>query len=411
VIVAPSLDGTDIGEVYSAFQLVKALSEQTDVTVLASSRPGRKPLAEQLPDARVLTWPEPAFLIRHFERLNAALKPALPIFFRQARNWIRQALRKGEGIDIAHQIVPQAMRYACPLRGLGIPYVVGPLGGALTTPEAFRAEVGSAKLITRLRAVDRFRLRFDPWLRAGYAEADLVLGVAPYVAEILSPVPIRRFEVALERANDGLAPEVQRQAGEGRLHLLHVGRAVRTKGLRDVVRALAHLSDLPGVTLTSAGGGEEIELCRAEAERLGVADRVNFLGMIPREDVETLYEQADVFAFPSFREPMGGVLFEALRWGLPVIAAARGGPDYIIDDSCGIRVPVSDPARFPVDIAAAARRLALEPEFRQRLGQGAHARIVGFGSWDEKATRMIALYVSAIEAFRSRTGPEGKGGG
>ncbi len=400
LIIGPTLDGTDVGEVYSVSQWIKALTAQAEVTILSSQAHGRPiPVADQYPLARqVHTWPEPAFLRRHFERFNASVKPALPLFFAQAARWIRRALAAGERFDIAHQINPQAMRYASPLRKFDMPYVVGPLGGGLQTPEAFRAEVGSDPLITRLRALDGFRLRYDPWLRAGYTRAGLILGVAPYVAEMLKPVPIRRFEAVIERADDGLAPRVARQAEPGRLNLLHVGRAVRTKGLRDMVRAMALLKDLPEVTLTSAGEGGDLGPCREEAARLGVAERITFLGRVPREEVETLYERADVFAFPSFREPMGGVLFEALGWGLPIITAARGGPDCIIDESCGIRIPVTDPERYARDIAEAVRRMALDPAERLRLGAGARARLASFGTWEEKAARLIELYRETIAA-------------
>jgi hypothetical protein len=78
--------------------------------------------------------------MRH-ERLNAMLKPAWPVFARHVRRWIETALRSDEGFDIAHQLMPQAARYASPLRHFDLPYIIGPLGGALDTPDAFRAEV------------------------------------------------------------------------------------------------------------------------------------------------------------------------------------------------------------------------------------------------------------------------------
>jgi Glycosyl transferases group 1 len=165
---------------------------------------------------------------------------------------------------------------------------------------------------------------------------------------------------------------------------------------------MAHLADLPGVTLTSAGDGEDLAACRAEAERLGLARRIGFLGQVPRAEVDRLYARADVFAFPSFREPMGGVVFEALHWGLPVIAAARGGPGFIVDDSCGIRVPVTDPVRYPRDIAQAVRRLAGDPALRRRRGAGARERIAGFGTWEETASRLIELYRQTIAAQSGR---------
>jgi glycosyltransferase involved in cell wall biosynthesis len=405
LLVGPALDGTDLGEVFSIAQLVKALTAQADVTILSSQPEGRDPpVAGQYPLAEaVVTWPEPPFLRRRFERLNAMAKPALPLFFAQVRRWIARHLAAGGRFDIAHQILPQAMRYASPLRHFAaMPYVVGPLGGGLSTPAPFLKEVGRAPLMTRVRAIDGWRLGHDPWLRAGYARAGLVLGVAPYVAAALAAVPVRRFEVLPERSHQGHAPHVERQGEAGRLELLHVGRVVRTKGLRDMVRAMAHLADLPGVTLTSAGEGEDLAACRAEAERLGVAPRIAFLGQVPRAEVDRLYARADVFAFPSFREPMGGVLFEALHWGLPVITAARGGPDFIVDDSCGFRVPVTDPERYPRDIAAAVRRLACDPGLRRRLGAGARRRIAGFGTWDTTAAKLIGLYRETIAAHSGR---------
>jgi len=395
LLIAPNIDGTDVGEAYVAFKWAEALAGITDLTVLSFQRPGRSALGPQLPGARVVTWAEPQWAVRK-GRLNSMLKPAFPIFSRHVRRWMAEAKTRGEHFDIAHQVMPQAPRYASPLRHSSVPYVLGPIGGALDTPAAFRAETGTAPLFTRLRALDGWRLRHDPALRASYTRAAMVLGVAPYVQDVLAGVPMARFETVLELGIDALAPETLRPAVPGQLKLLHVGRAVRTKGLRDVVRALAQLKDRPGITLTSAGGGEELALCQAEAERLGVADRCTFLGKVSRDEVEALYASHDVFAFPSFREPAGGVLYEAMRWGLPVITAARGGPDSIIDDRCGYRVPVTDPQTFARDLSLAIRTLDDNPDLRLRLGRGARAKVGREGLWPQKARALVALYRSVL---------------
>jgi glycosyltransferase involved in cell wall biosynthesis len=391
LVIAPNVDGTDVGEAFVACKWAAALAPLVDLTVLSFERPGRTPLAQQLPGVRVVTWPEPAWARRN-ERLNAMAKPAWPVFSRHVRRWLAAALAAGEHFDITHQLMPQAARYPSPLRHFPIPYIIGPLGGALDTPAAFEHETGSAPLFTRMRKLDAFRFRNDPWLRSTYANAACVLGVAPYVRDLLGSIPLRRFESVLELGIDDLPEPVARPLAPGALRLLHVGRGVRTKGLRDVVRAMAELRDLPGVTLTSAGDGEEIALCRAEAERLGVADRVTFLGRRPRADIEALYASHDVFVFPSFREPAGGVLYEAMRHGLPVITAARGGPDHIIDDRSGIRIPVTTPSAFAASISDSIRALAADPARVAKLGAGARAKVADEGLWPAKAERMAALY-------------------
>ncbi|MEX0287109.1 MAG: glycosyltransferase family 4 protein [Paracoccaceae bacterium] len=395
LLIAPNLDGTDVGEAFVAFKWAEALAERVALTVLTFQRPGRANVTAQLPGARVVTWPEPAWAMKR-ERLNAMLKPAWPVFATYVRQWIGQALRQGERFDLAHQLMPQAARYASPLRHFDVPYIIGPLGGALDTPAAFQSEAASAPLFTRLRALDAFRFRNDPWLRATYAGAACVLGVAPYVQDVLGDIPLQRFEPVLELGIGSVAPMVDRAHRTGDLRLLHVGRAVRTKGLRDAVRALAHLRDLPGVSLTSAGAGEELDLCRAEADRLGVADRVRLLGKVPRDQVEELYASHDAFCFPSFREPAGGVLYEAMRHGLPIITADRGGPGWIVDDTCGVRIPVTSPDTFAADIAESVRRLADDSALRQRLGQGARTKVLREGLWNVKADGLVTLYKDVL---------------
>ena len=334
-------------------------------------RAHRPSLAAALPKARVLSAPMPTTFSR-WPRFEAQAKPQYPVFMREVRKALKPIAHE---FDITFQIMPQAARYPIPLRSFDVPYVVGPLGGALETPEAFKGEGKSAAWFTRARVLDHLRFRHDPWLRASYAEAALVLGVAPYMEDVLGAITLKRFAPVLELGIADLPELPERAPKTTGLNLLHVGRGVRTKGLRDVIRAMGHLKDShPDLTLMSAGTCEEIDICRAEAQALGIADRVTFKGQIAREEVETLYREADMFVFPSFREPAGNVLYEAMRWGLPVIAAARGGPDWIVDDTTGIRIPVTTPEKYAREIspAIAAGEIVISDRFADstRIYQG-----------------------------------------
>lgn len=391
--LAPYCDGTDVGEAWCAFQWVNELSRQADVTLLSMERPKRKPLSEQLPGTRVITRPEPAWARKH-ERLNAMAKLSYPTYFRWAKRQIRRLLQNGEQFDIAHQFSPIALRFASPLKRFNIPYILGPVGGSLSTPEAFKAECETAAWYTRLRDLDRFRLRFDPFLKASYRNASAVLGVAPYVQELLRHCRPRKFEVMSEL---GIArvhpPQPQKFEREG-IRLLHVGRGVRTKGLRDLIRAVSHLKDVKGLHLDVAGKGPEMPICEVLAKELGVAHLVTFHGQISRAGVDALYAQADVFAFPSFREPSGSVIYEALSHGVPAIVADRGGPGYVIDDTCGFRVTVTEPETFSLQIANAIRTLASMPELRRRLSEGAIRKMEQIALWPSKIEALLGLYQS-----------------
>jgi glycosyltransferase involved in cell wall biosynthesis len=393
-LCAPEIDPAATGEGFVAWKWAEALSEIVDLTVFTFQYDNRPPVAETLPKARALTAPRPKLFSR-MPRFEAMAKPHYPFFMRA----VRKALADNPGaFDIAHQIMPQAARYPSPLFGTSLPYVIGPLGGTLETPAAFRAEASSAVWFTRLRALDALRLRNDPWLRRSYAGADLLLGVGPYMRDILGTIDLKRFEPLLELGVSDLPSLPKRQTDQrAGLKLLHVGRGVRTKGLRDVIRAMGHLKDvLPEITLISAGAGEEIEICRREAVALGIADRVTFKGLIARDEVETLYQDADIFVFPSFREPGGNVVYEAMRWGVPVIVAARGGPNWSVDETTGLRIPVTTPERYASDIAQAIKELADDPARRRAMGLAGRAKLEREALWPLKAEVLVGLYEEVV---------------
>ena len=401
VVLAPYCDGTDVGESHCAFEWVRHLAERFEVTLLTLQRQGRQPVPEQLAGAVVITWPEPAIWQRN-ERLNAMLKPAYWGYYRQARRWLRA---HRERIDMVHQIAPLAMRYPCPATGLDVPYVIGPLGGSLRTPMDIAPMpvpgLGAApvdKWYARLRSLDHWRFAHDPWLRRSYAEAAALIGVGDYVAELLRPVGVSVDHVESELGIDRLAASDQARLVRPVRRLLHVGRGVRMKGLQEAVQCLADLADeYPELTLTSAGQGPEIARCQQLAEHLGIASRCRFLGQVPREQVEALYQEADIFLFPSLREPSGSVVFEAMRHGLPPVVAAVGGPGHVVNETAGMAVKYRGAAPFRAGLAAAVKRLIDDRDRYRAVVAGARERVVELGHWPHKIDRMAALYRQALD--------------
>jgi glycosyltransferase involved in cell wall biosynthesis len=403
LLIAPACDGQDVGEALSSFQWVRRLASRHDVTVLTYHKQGRTPLSVQLPGVRIVEWPEPPALGRA-ERLNSMLKPAYVPFYYRARRWARSALARGERFDLAHQLVPVAMRYPSPAAGLGIPFVIGPVGGALRSPAGFGAEERTSAWYVGLRGLDLLRLRRDPWLRATYRRADCVLGLAPYVADLLAPVRVRRFEVMLGPGIDRM-PEPQHRVPGGRealpedrpVRLLFVGRVVRTKGLRDAIRALGLVRALPAV-LDVVGDGFDRAECEQLTGRLGLAGRVRFHGWLPRPEVMGFYRSCDVFVFPSYREPAGGAALEAMSHGLPLLVSDRGGPAHLVDNTCGLTVSPRTPHQYASDLASKLAQLITDPTLRTTLGEAARRKAAQIGLWDSKAARLDQLYAEVLAA-------------
>jgi glycosyltransferase involved in cell wall biosynthesis len=162
----------------------------------------------------------------------------------------------------------------------------------------------------------------------------------------------------------GGAGRATRSAGEPLA--LAAGRLHPNKGFALLLEALAITRD---VRLDIAGDGPLRGDLVALAQKLGVANRVRFLGWCT--NVAALLAQADVFICPSLHEPLGNVIIEAWSAGVPVIATASQGPAALIEDEVnGVLVPLpGQPGGGPAALAAVIDRLCSSPEERRQLGQ------------------------------------------
>jgi len=160
--------------------------------------------------------------------------------------------------------------------------------------------------------------------------------------------------------------------------LLSVGRAVEKKGYDDLLSALAALPGGLQWRLVHIGGGELIGRVQKQAEHLGLADRITWLGPQPQETVLSHYRSADLFVLASRvaesgdRDGLPNVLMEAQSQALPCIATNVSGiPELIHPDQTGLLVPPRDPVR----LAEAIQSLVCNPERRFALGLAGQVRV------------------------------------
>lgn len=168
--------------------------------------------------------------------------------------------------------------------------------------------------------------------------------------------------------------------------VLFVGRVTPQKGLRYLIRALA-LVRRPA-RLIVVGDGYELPRIRALNEELGLSDRVEYAGILDREEVGRLYRRATVLVVPSvWPEPWGMVGPEAMASGLPVIAFRSGGiPEWLLDGQTGFLVEPRDVE----GLAARIEQVLADPTLSRRLG--ARGRAVARNRFT------IAGHVDALEA-------------
>ncbi|MEC9433971.1 MAG: glycosyltransferase family 4 protein [Pseudomonadota bacterium] len=240
-------------------------------------------------------------------------------------------------------------------------------------------------------------------LRAGarLAHVNLALGrdLARFLTEDLG-APAERVAILRNALPDAPWSPRRVPARPGRdrpLRVLFVAPMTRCKGARAVVQALAMLR-AHGIEAEAvlAGAGPERVHARAEARRLGVA--ADFPGRITAAEAEDLMEWADVLAHPSSREGLPLTLLQALRAGLPAVAAPSGAIGEALPQGDGL---VHIPARDAAGLARALERLANDPAWLLALGEA--ARVVF-----ENRFRMDR-HVDRLEAHYGWTAPQPRG--
>ena len=198
-------------------------------------------------------------------------------------------------------------------------------------------------------------------------------------------------------------PEVQRDAPPRRLRelvgldesarvVLNVGRIAHGKGLELLVRIATQLPDVHVVIVGPDGGhGVDLELL-ALRDRLGVTDRVHFVGALPREELPAVYADADVFALPSSYENFGMVAAEAAAAGAAIVLTDRCGVAECFAGRGALVVPYDE-----AKLRDALARLLGDPGLRQRLGQEAR-EVAEEWSWPRVLELQERVYRRALDS-------------
>ncbi len=226
-----------------------------------------------------------------------------------------------------------------------------------------------------------------------YLESSQELGpVRDKVQVIPYGIDLTRFSPALRESRD--ARTLRAQFGE-RL-ILAAGRLIYYKGFEVLLDALRRIRG----HLLLVGDGPLRAALENKAQRLGVKDRVTFLGSIPNGQMGAFYGAASVFALPSTArsEAFGIVQIEALASGLPVVntALASGVPYVSVNEQTGLTVEPNDPDQ----LARALNRLLDDPGLASRLGAAARERALALFTSERMVEETWRLYRNLREPMR-----------
>jgi N-acetyl-alpha-D-glucosaminyl L-malate synthase BshA len=175
--------------------------------------------------------------------------------------------------------------------------------------------------------------------------------------------------------------------------LLHVSNMRPVKRPLDVVRILERVVQGAPAVLLMVGEGPERSSAQALARRLGLQDRVRFLGT--RERVDEIAGMADVFLLPSELESFGLSALEAMACGVPVIGSDAGGlPELVADGETGYLRPVGDVE----GMAARCLELLEDDARRKAMGEAGRRRAETLFNADRIVTQYERYYEKVLSS-------------
>jgi glycosyltransferase involved in cell wall biosynthesis len=266
-------------------------------------------------------------------------------------------------------------------------------------------------------------------------QADLVIGCSEFITNKIRqrfPRYAKRCRTVLNGVDPQLFTRRDRVAESETQNLLFVGRVSPEKGVHVLLPAFEQIvAAYPNAQLTLVGqiGASPVEFTVGFSDdpidrslfplysrqyfahlqqhlSPAIADRVVFKGAIPHSNLMALYQEADVFVYPSvWNEPFGIPIVEAMAAEIPVVSTRSGGIVEIVEDG---KTGLLAQRNHASELASAMLRLLGDVEWRTSLGKAGRQRVLERFTWDQISQELLHHYQQlcernsdSIEHFRS----------
>lgn len=325
--------------------------------------------------------------------------------------WQRRVLKVAREIhatqpfDIVHQTTFHTFRIPFSCASLGIPSVWGPVAGGESVPPGFEQYLGPfAAAEARRATLNRLCLLSPSVGKSLKAASAIVVSNRTTLAFLPAQYRDKCVVVSPNAVRDEdlePLPPASRDVSET-FEIVFAGACAATRAMPLVFEALAS-----GIgtewKMNLAGNGPALDFWKSEAERLGISDRVSFLGNIPREELARIYARASVLVFPALRDSGGSSILDAMTKGIPILALNWAGPGEMVDSSSSLLVDTIDPQATVAGIQSGLQMLATNRQLGISLADNAFRRAMEKFSWAGKFTEIDRLYQNLLSDNNPKT--------
>ncbi len=261
-----------------------------------------------------------------------------------------------------------------------------------------QARVGEAEPLRRERAEKRAMVESRRVIAATPHERDAIVRLYRVPPEKIEIVPCG-VDLTVFHPLDQEAARQKLCLGREEV-LLYVGRVEPLKNVELLLRTAAIMDGgHSGCQVLIIGGdskGRQVELLKSLTKKLGIEDRVKFVGRVAQEMLPLYYNAADVCVVPSYYESFSLVALEAMACGKPVVASRVGGLPWVVEHA---RTGYLVPYRCPEPFANWLETLLSSEALRRSMGLAAHQRARRM-SWESVTKKMVEVYGRVLAEAR-----------
>ncbi|AKB33061.1 Glycosyltransferase [Methanosarcina siciliae HI350] len=176
--------------------------------------------------------------------------------------------------------------------------------------------------------------------------------------------------------------------------ILYTGRISYGKGLVELIDCAKEVCEIrDDVSFVFAGDGPLLSNLKKKVLDMNLQNQIKFLGRVNRKTIINLYQNATIFAFPSYYEGLPGSLLEAMACQLPIVATeVPGNIELIEHNRNGILIPPKNASA----ISKAILELLDDPDKREKLGNNARKTIEDKFTWNAISDRILNCYKSIL---------------
>lgn len=273
-------------------------------------------------------------------------------------------------------------------------FIWGPLGGGEAIPDSFISTLSlRGKLLQYFRKILSLTIYINPLLMYALHRASTLLYRTENTKNILPLYIQKKCKLLTDGAIEPeiFSNKVINPTNHTVLKLITTSRLIHTKNVTTIIKAISFIPTDVKIQLKIIGAGPEKENLQKLIHELNLTDRIQMIGKVSRNEILHFLSKSDIYLFASLKEACNLSLLEAMAVGLPVICLNWSGMAISTDDSCAVRLPVTDPEQMPKDMAEAIMKLAKDPDLRKQMGENGRKRIQTVFNWEAKGKFMEEL--------------------